>query len=44
LEATVPTESKATKTAGRTLKIAIIAVTVIEAMAMVPLVLHLLEK
>ena len=40
----MPLESKAKKSADRTLKIAIIAITIIEAIAMVPLVLHLLEK
>jgi hypothetical protein len=44
MEATVPPESKAAKSADRALKTAIIAITIIEAIAMVPLVLHFLEK
>ena len=38
------TKSGTSKSAARTLKIAVIAIAVIEAMAMVPLVLHLLDK
>jgi hypothetical protein len=40
----VPAEPKAPDNSGRVLKIAIIAFVIIEAMAMLPLIIHLANK